>query len=108
MAEFQKRWVTHLRNNSRQEPSEPNLSCPSCAEDILPDIEAFRAHVRADEPKHPTLTGDADIIEAFRKMAINPPSQRSVHFISFDSQNMSLKPLDREALRPSPQMPQNR
>ncbi|KAJ4150503.1 hypothetical protein LMH87_011251 [Akanthomyces muscarius] len=77
MAEFQKRWVTHLRNNSRQEPSEPNLSCPSCAEDILPDIEAFRAHVRADEPKHPTLTGDADIIEAFRKMAINPPSQRS-------------------------------
>ncbi|OAA65080.1 hypothetical protein LEL_10527 [Akanthomyces lecanii RCEF 1005] len=77
MAEFQKRWVTHLRNNSRQEPSEPNLSCPSCAEDILPDIEAFRAHVRADEPKHPTLTRDADIIEAFRKMAINPPSQRS-------------------------------
>lgn len=79
MAEFQKRWVTHLRNNARQEPSGPNYSCPLCAEAVLPDIEAFRAHVRADEHKHPTLTGDADIVEAFRKMAINTPSQRSVH-----------------------------
>ncbi|KAM3546026.1 hypothetical protein ARSEF1564_001119 [Beauveria bassiana] len=77
MAELQNRWVNHLRNNARQEPSERNLRCLVCAEDILPDIDAFRAHIRADEPKHSTLTGDADIVEAFRKMSIHPAKQRT-------------------------------
>ncbi|OAQ99162.1 hypothetical protein LLEC1_01234 [Akanthomyces lecanii] len=88
MAEFEQRRVSHLRNTARQEPPEPNLNCPLCAEDILPDIEAFRAHVRADEPKHSTLTGDADIVEAFRKMAINPPSQSDHTTSGKDDQQM--------------------
>ncbi|KAM3558041.1 hypothetical protein MY1884_000157 [Beauveria asiatica] len=77
MAELQNRWVNHLRNNARQEPSECNLRCLLCAEDILPDIDAFRAHIRADKSKHSILTADADIIEAFRKMSIHPAKHRT-------------------------------
>lgn len=75
MAEIQNRWVNHLRNNARQGTAD-RLSCPSCAADVQPDIDSFRAHIRADEPKHSDLAADADIEEAFRKMSIHPPQQR--------------------------------
>lgn len=76
MAEIQNRWVTHLRNNSRQESSDRSLSCPLCAADIQPDISVFRAHIRADETKHAALKADSDIEEAFTKMTIHNPKQK--------------------------------
>ena len=103
MTELKKTRVTHP-----QEPSEPNLSCPVCAESVLPYIEAFRTHIRADVPKHQVFTGEGEIIEAFRKMTINAPNQRSVHPPSPDSQHMLLKPSGRESLRPNPPLRRNR
>lgn len=82
MAEIQKRWISHLRNDSHQESADRSLSCPLCSADIQPDFDAFRAHVLADEPKHKTLTADADIEEAFRKMSIHAHKQRSASPIS--------------------------
>lgn len=78
MAEIQNRWVKHLRNNSRQDSVDRNFSCPLCSADVQPDIDAFRAHVLADEPNHSTLTADAGIEEAFKKLFPHAPKHRSV------------------------------
>lgn len=76
MAELQNRWIAHLRN-THHESSDRSFRCPLCAEAVSPDIDAFRAHVRADEDKHSTFTEDTDIVEAFRTMAIHAPKERS-------------------------------
>ncbi|PHH90621.1 hypothetical protein CDD83_3138 [Cordyceps sp. RAO-2017] len=64
------RWVHHLRKTARQGTAGRG-SCPLCEAEIQPDIDSFRAHVRADAPGHPSLADDADIEQAFQNVTIH-------------------------------------
>ncbi|KJZ75205.1 hypothetical protein HIM_05399 [Hirsutella minnesotensis 3608] len=75
MDKLTKGWVHHLRKTARQETGNRG-SCPLCASEIQPDIESFKAHVRADAAGHPNLANDADIEQAFKNVTING-SQRN-------------------------------
>ncbi|KAG6040408.1 hypothetical protein E4U41_000652 [Claviceps citrina] len=68
MEKFTKGWVQHLRNTSRQVTPPRNIPCPLCGAQIEPNVDAFKAHVRSNSSRHPTLTGDADMEAAFRNM----------------------------------------
>lgn len=70
--EIQKRYETYMRNNERQQRANRNPSCPICAAEFPADIEAFKAHVKADAPVHAGLDSDADIEELFRKITLQP------------------------------------
>ncbi|UNI13756.1 hypothetical protein JDV02_000469 [Purpureocillium takamizusanense] len=70
MERLTKGWVHHLRKTARQE-SAVRSSCPLCEAEIQPDLDSFKAHVRADASGHPTLADDADIEKAFKNITIN-------------------------------------
>lgn len=75
MTDTKRGWVNHLRNNSRDEVSDRSFACPVCAADVVPNIDAFRQHIRSDGQKHAALVGDADIEQAFKKMTLSPKLQ---------------------------------
>ncbi|UNI16681.1 hypothetical protein JDV02_003095 [Purpureocillium takamizusanense] len=70
MERLTKGWVHHLRKTAQREDAARG-SCPVCGADIQPDLDSFKAHVRADAPGHPTLADDADIEKAFKNITIN-------------------------------------
>ncbi|ODA83153.1 hypothetical protein RJ55_01663 [Drechmeria coniospora] len=70
MDKLTKGWVDHLRKTARQE-SASRGSCPLCEAEIQPDLDSFKAHVRADATKHASLTADAEIEEAFNRVTIH-------------------------------------
>ncbi|UNI14827.1 hypothetical protein JDV02_001418 [Purpureocillium takamizusanense] len=70
MEQLTKGWIHHLRKTARQENA-VRSSCPLCKAEIQPDLDSFKAHVRADASGHPTLADDADIEEAFQNININ-------------------------------------
>lgn len=72
MDKLTKGWVHHLRKTARQETAGRG-SCPLCEAEIQPDIDSFRAHVRADATRHPSLADDADIEQAFQNVTIHSP-----------------------------------
>ena len=75
MDRLTKGWVQYLRTNARGEGPIRALGCPLCDADIHPpDINGFKAHVRADAAKHPGLDDDAHIEEAFRSLTIHGKS----------------------------------
>lgn len=71
MDRFTKGWVQHLRNTARQETPSRAYQCPLCDAQVQPNIDAFRAHVRADALKHPSLAKDADVEQAFKKCTLH-------------------------------------
>ncbi|KAM4065549.1 est1 DNA/RNA binding domain-containing protein [Hirsutella rhossiliensis] len=72
MDKLTKGWVHHLRKTARQETAGRG-SCPLCEAEIQPDIDSFKAHVRADATRHPSLADDADIEQAFQNVTIHSP-----------------------------------
>ncbi|KAG5979017.1 hypothetical protein E4U55_005655 [Claviceps digitariae] len=75
MDKLTKGWVQHLRNTSRQvtpsQVSSPrNARCPLCDTGFEPNLDAFKAHVVSNSSKHPTLTGDSEIEEAFQNIIL--------------------------------------
>ncbi|UNI19988.1 hypothetical protein JDV02_006128 [Purpureocillium takamizusanense] len=72
MEQLSRGWVHHLRKTARQETAARGC-CPLCAAEIQPDLDAFKAHVRADVSRHPALADDADIEEAFKHVTIQNP-----------------------------------
>ncbi|PHH59166.1 hypothetical protein CDD81_3668 [Ophiocordyceps australis] len=74
MDRLTKGWVYHLRKASRQanQPNAGRAVCPLCDAEVQPDLDSFKAHVRAAASTHTTLAQDADIEEAFNKVTIRP------------------------------------
>ncbi|KAJ6446896.1 NADH:ubiquinone oxidoreductase subunit [Purpureocillium lavendulum] len=72
MDRLTKGWVSHLRKTARQETASRS-SCPLCEAEIQPDLDSFKAHVRAEISSHATLARDADIEEAFKNVTIQSP-----------------------------------
>lgn len=70
MDKFTKGWMQHQRKTAREAASR-GYQCPLCDAEVQPNIEAFRAHVRADTLKHHTLAQDSDIEEAFKKVTLH-------------------------------------
>ena len=70
MDKLTKGWVQHQRKTARQEAVSRGYQCPLCEAEVQPNIEAFKAHVRADTLKHHTLAQDSDIEEAFKKITL--------------------------------------
>ncbi|KAF7549093.1 hypothetical protein G7Z17_g6627 [Cylindrodendrum hubeiense] len=65
--DFTKKWVTHLRNNHRQEASSPHTFCPLCKFEFPYDNEnLFRNHVLEDREKHAVWATDENINTAYK------------------------------------------
>lgn len=87
MDQLTKGWVHHLRKTARQTTAGQTTagrttagqmtaghgSCPLCDAEIQPDLDSFKAHVRADATGHSSLADDADIERAFQKVTIHSP-----------------------------------
>ncbi|KAK7418620.1 hypothetical protein QQX98_003808 [Neonectria punicea] len=71
--DFTKKWVTHLRNNHRQEATSHTLCCPHCGKELLNDLESFRTHVRDDPTAHTAWESDEDIANAFNSIVTKKP-----------------------------------
>lgn len=76
MEKLTKGWVYHLRKTARQETAGRG-SCPLCDAEIPPDIESFKAHVRADAARHAGLAHDVEIEQAFQNVTIHNPESAS-------------------------------
>ncbi|PFH59817.1 hypothetical protein XA68_11865 [Ophiocordyceps unilateralis] len=70
MDRITKSWVHHLRKTARQETAGRGC-CPLCDAEVQPDIDSFRAHVRADAGAHASLADDADIELAFQNVTLH-------------------------------------
>lgn len=72
---LQRKIIQAQRNSTRQKQLQgdqpaPRPSCPDCHDEAPPDLDAFRAHVRADASRHNRLKDDVDIEKAFEAITL--------------------------------------
>lgn len=70
-------WTDFLLNTVPQDTLERRVKCPVCSQDLSScNLDAFKSHVAKNPDTHRALAAEADLLEAFKKLAIESPKSK--------------------------------
>lgn len=70
-------WTEFLLNTVPQDTLEHRVKCPVCSQDLSSrNLDAFKAHVARNPDAHRALAAEADVLEAFKKLALESPKSK--------------------------------